>query len=343
LIKAVRIYKTNTDLVKRYENLYQKYTVYFTDISQVVHEIRGAGTSLGWIKHVGRDFGELKENKAFVAERKRIHEKAFEFTEKIQKIYDKGKEVSIDNDRVNSLLKNGVIGQEITETILRKKIKVLAAEMHDIKNRQQDIYKDIKGVYSEIEDDFNELMIEYFVGKNDAHVERVTDAMQLIGSIIFRKRVAGNGNVDVQKVLKSIVHEKRSLILEKAARVVYANMPVVKGERTLVYQLLSNLIENAIKYNEQEIKYVKISYKKENGFHVFSVKDDGIGIPKVYYDKVFESFGRVPVIASKYPGTGIGLNVCKERIEEAGGNIWFESEPDKGSTFYFSIPIKEQK
>jgi signal transduction histidine kinase len=115
-------------------------------------------------------------------------------------------------------------------------------------------------------------------------------------------------------------------------------MPEVNGDKTLLYSLIQNLISNAIKYHKQAVPpIITISYDHTDKGHVFGVKDNGIGVPEEYRDRIFLAFKRLHGKDSPYSGTGMGLAICKKAIEIHGGDIWLESNPSGGSIFYFSL------
>jgi signal transduction histidine kinase len=116
------------------------------------------------------------------------------------------------------------------------------------------------------------------------------------------------------------------------------DIPTVMGDNTLLYSLMLNLISNAIKYHRSGVPpEIDISYQHTSEGHVFAVRDNGIGIPAQYSDRIFHAFKRLHGPQDKYSGTGLGLAICKKTVEIHGGKIWFESQPGRGTTFYFTL------
>jgi light-regulated signal transduction histidine kinase (bacteriophytochrome) len=143
--------------------------------------------------------------------------------------------------------------------------------------------------------------------------------------------------VELNEVLRQVTEDLKVAIDESRAVIRYATMPVIPGDRNMLAQLFQNLISNAIKYrNNNRSPLIEIDVMGiENGWK-FSVRDNGIGIPRKYQQRVFEVFSRVHS-KTDTEGLGIGLALCKRIVFNHGGDIWVESQEGEGSTFYFTI------
>lgn len=142
--------------------------------------------------------------------------------------------------------------------------------------------------------------------------------------------------VDLDETLADIKDDLELVIKESGAEIGSDKLPVVFGDKVLLGQLCQNLIGNAIKFRGADPLKITISCKEAEHEYLFSVKDNGIGIQKEYREKIFVIFQRLHT-REKYPGTGIGLAICKKIVERHKGRIWVESEPGKGSEFLFTI------
>lgn len=145
------------------------------------------------------------------------------------------------------------------------------------------------------------------------------------------------GSVIVEQVLTNL----QATIDEKNAEITFDPLPVIYVDSSQIAQVFQNLISNAIKFHGEKPPKVHISAKERVRDWLFSITDNGIGIEKEFMIKIFIMFRRLHG-RGEYPGSGIGLTICKRIVERHGGQIWVESHPDKGSTFYFTIPKKRR-
>ncbi|GAB7028282.1 sensor histidine kinase [Geotalea toluenoxydans] len=151
-------------------------------------------------------------------------------------------------------------------------------------------------------------------------------------------RVVEFQQVDLDMVCADAVKAMGTAISESEGAIRAADLPVVWGDKIQLFILFQNLIGNAIKYRRQDVQpLVLISAQQTEDAWVISVRDNGIGIEKQYFDRIFQIFQRLHA-REEYPGTGIGLASCKKIVERHGGRIWVESVPGNGSTFFFTIP-----
>lgn len=131
-------------------------------------------------------------------------------------------------------------------------------------------------------------------------------------------------------------------IRESSATITVADLPEVSGDRSQLVQLLLNLVGNAIKYRGTEAPRVHLSARSRDTDWLFEVRDNGIGIAPKYHQQVFEIFKRLHD-QKQYPGTGIGLAICRRVVDRHGGKIWVESTAGEGSTFFFTLAKTEER
>jgi signal transduction histidine kinase len=152
-------------------------------------------------------------------------------------------------------------------------------------------------------------------------------------TVDIQDRAVSNSNT----VLEQVLHNLRYLIDTESAVITFDELPIVQANDDRLAQVFSNLITNAIKYRGDRKPKVHVTATDNGTEWIFKVKDNGIGIDMQHADEIFVLFKRLHS-SEQYDGSGIGLAVCKTVIERFGGQIWVESEPGKGSTFFFTIP-----
>ncbi|MBA3970755.1 MAG: PAS domain S-box protein [Bacteroidetes bacterium] len=161
----------------------------------------------------------------------------------------------------------------------------------------------------------------------------------LINSLLEYSRVNREKpfeKIDLNILLSDIKKNLDNQIEENEVKLAWGNLPLIVGDPILIGQLFQNLISNAIKFKSDKKPDILIESTTTESEFQFSVKDNGIGMQQEYFEKIFVIFQRLHS-KEKYPGTGIGLAICKKIVERHGGKIWVESKPDEGSVFRFTI------
>jgi len=143
--------------------------------------------------------------------------------------------------------------------------------------------------------------------------------------------------VDLNDLMSEIRLLEKKLIQKKKAQIIYNRLPQVMASKAPMRQLFQNIIENSLKYSNQQAQpIIEVTAQEVAGFWKFSIMDNGIGISKEYHEKIFQVFQRLHS-KDAYEGTGIGLAICKKIVEKHGGKIWIDSEEGKGTTVFFTL------
>ena len=195
---------------------------------------------------------------------------------------------------------------------------------------------------------YMQLLRQRYQGKLDGHAEEFigfalegAERMQrLIVDLLSYSRVGTKAKAlvqtDLNEVLQRALRNLTVAIEESGANINSAPLPLLPGDGVQLTQLFQNLIANAIKFRADRPLEIRIGAQQESGFWHLTVSDNGIGIPKKDFERIFIIFQRLHT-REKYPGTGIGLSICKKIVERHGGRIWVESEEGKGTSFHFTL------
>jgi len=197
---------------------------------------------------------------------------------------------------------------------------------------------------------YTQLLSRRYKGKLDSDADEFigyavdgAHRMQLlIGDLLAYCRVGTTGKelreTSSEAALEQALLNLQGAIQESSGVVTHDPLPIVIADGAQLVQLFQNVVGNAIKYRSAELPRVHVSAKKNGGKEwIFSMRDNGLGIDPQYFEKIFAMFQRLHG-REEFSGTGIGLTVCKKIAERHGGRMWVESEPGKGSTFYFALP-----
>ncbi|HEY4379009.1 MAG TPA: PAS domain S-box protein [Acidobacteriaceae bacterium] len=197
---------------------------------------------------------------------------------------------------------------------------------------------------------YTQLLAQRYQGKLDADaddfigfaVDGARRMQNLIEDLLTYSRVSSRAKTpdlcESADVVENALHGLSVAVQESGAVVEVGELPQIRCDPSQMASVFQNLIGNAIKFRSASVPcVVQISSVRRNGDWVFSVKDNGVGIEPRHFDRIFQVFQRLQT-RETHPGNGIGLAICKKVIERHGGRIWLESEPGKGTTFYFTIP-----
>ncbi|WP_424725032.1 PAS domain-containing sensor histidine kinase [Methanobacterium sp.] len=256
---------------------------------------------------------ELLKNKVQLTDELKISNK--ELMETQDELMDTIKQLEISNKE----LKNFAY---VTSHDLREPLRMITSFLQLLERRY----------YDQLDQDAND-----FIGYAVDGAKRLD--LMINDILIYSKVSKGRklSEVDINNVIKKVYINLISSIEETDTEITYDSLPTLITDESLMIQLFQNLIANSIKYRGKEKPKIHISAKKEGNKHIFSVKDNGIGIDQKYVKKIYTIFKRLHT-SEEYDGTGIGLAIVQKIVQQFGGEIWVESEVGKGSTFYFTIP-----
>ncbi|MFN8299083.1 MAG: PAS domain S-box protein [Chitinophagales bacterium] len=176
-------------------------------------------------------------------------------------------------------------------------------------------------------------------------LENIIDSAQrmnaLIHGLLDYSRIGSTGKpfeqTDLNEVLKKVRNDIKVSVEESGADIISDTLPVLQVDELQIRQLFQNLISNSIKFKHDNVKpVVKVFAENQGDRWLFRIEDNGIGLDMKYKQKVFQLFNRLHA-GDKYQGSGIGLALCKRIVERHKGEIWLESNPGKGTTFYFTL------
>jgi nitrogen-specific signal transduction histidine kinase/DNA-binding NarL/FixJ family response regulator len=217
---------------------------------------------------------------------------------------------------------------------------VLHLASHDLREPVRTILNYIQLVSENLQNKKYEQATEYA-----GFAKTAADGMEKLLSdlktfIALNEYVFQLSKVSMKTALADVLRKLKPKIDKEGAEVGFAELPEVSGDRDLVEKLLYQLIDNALKFSRKGKKAViDIGYDRFEGNIIFCVRDNGVGISKKYFPKIFEPFEKLNRV-DEYPGNGLGLAICKKIVDIHRGELWVESLPGSGSNFYFTLKGK---
>lgn len=269
---------------------------------------------------------------------------AYEFSAFVRDITDR-KELEAALRRVNEELEQRV--QQRTSELERA---IDALEQSNIELKQfayiasHDLQSPLRSISG-----FVQLLQSEYQGKLDEQADdwirrtvlSIRQMQTLIRDLLVYSRVDSQSQrfkkIQLQSVFDDAVSQLDALVRETGGEVTRGKLPAVLGDRSQLVQLMQNLVGNGLKYHGEQPPRIHVSAERGDREWTIAVRDNGMGIEPKYQDRVFEIFRRLHD-QQEYPGTGIGLAVCRRVVTGHGGRIWMESTPGRGSTFFFTFP-----
>ncbi|WP_426369997.1 CHASE domain-containing protein [Pseudocolwellia sp. HL-MZ7] len=264
-------------------------------------------------------------------------------------------EVSVSEIKLGSTIKYSGIVRDISDRVAFEKEREQFIEKLTDSNEElerfafvcshdlQEPLRMIRSFSEKLQDHIKDDLEHDEKGKKYFHfvIDGAIRAQALINDILTYSSINNDikqlEDVNMQDLLNVIKKNALDLTEGDTVEITYDTLPNLHGNKTQLFQLFQNLINNGIKYQKPDAKaHVHISVKDATDHWCFSIKDNGIGMDERHFKKIFEVFQRLHR-RSQYAGTGVGLSICKKVVERHGGTIWVESEKGMGSTFYFTL------
>jgi light-regulated signal transduction histidine kinase (bacteriophytochrome) len=247
-----------------------------------------------------------------------------------------------------SKMARDITGRKAAESQLQRTLADLERSNKDLEQfayvASHDLQEPLRMVSS-----YTQLLAKHYEGLLDDKAKKfiayaVDGAIRmqtLINDLLAYSRVGTRGKplepTDSHAALGEAIRNLAALIGENRAIITNDSLPTVRADASQLVLVFQNLLANAIKFRRKDLPHIHVSARDHDREWVFAVKDNGIGIEPQHAERVFVIFQRLHT-REEYPGTGIGLAVCRRIVERHGGKIWFESEPGKGTTFFFTVP-----
>ena len=219
------------------------------------------------------------------------------------------------------------------------------AASHDLQEPLRMVSSYLQLLENRYRDDLDEDAEEYI----DFAVDGANRMQAMIESLLKYSRITSGGDplkpTDTEAVLEDVLNDLHLRIEETDATITTIELPTVPADAEQLAQVFQNLLSNALTYSGSDPPQIHVSAEQVEGKWHFSVTDEGIGIDPDYHDRIFDVFERLHTNGDegKDGVGGIGLALCERIVQRHGGDIWVESTPGEGSTFYFSIPSVQER
>lgn len=259
-----------------------------------------------------------------------------------ERVLERTAELAQTNDQLKEEIQERELAQRMQKELL-KRLESMNSELSDFAHIvSHDLKAPLRAIGSLadwLKEDYSDKLGVSGVETLGLLKGRVRRMNNLIQGILSYSRSAGQEESVDDVNLRQLVKEVVEVVSPPGnIKIEFENGPeTVRCDKTRLEQVIQNLLTNAVKYNDKEEGVIKINCAAEDGYFKFRVADNGIGIDKKYFDKIFQIFQTLAP-RDKSETAGVGLAIVKKIVEGYGGSIWLESEVGSGTTFYFTLP-----
>lgn len=272
-------------------------------------------------------------------------------------LHKNGSEIPIEVDLTPICTTDGILILTTIADISHRKIaeNTLAAQARELERSNEELEQFAYVASHDLQEplrmmrSYTELVLQRYTQHLDEKAQKfmgyVVDGAErmqhLINDLLLYSRV-GRRDLELTEVdLNKLIDGIRKMSGHGSNAITNDNLPIVYAAPSMLQQVFQNLIANGLKFRGEDPPHVHVSCRSIDSGWEFAVKDNGIGIPEQFADRIFQIFQRLHE-RGKYPGTGIGLAIVKRIVERHGGKIWLESEENKGTTFFFTLPNQDK-
>ncbi len=250
----------------------------------------------------------------------------------------------INPDAVRRALSRAIHENELAHTIAeqRKELESFAyALAHDFKQPIRQIRTFTKLIENELKPGDNQEMQQHLTFLSEA-ARRLGNLVDVMAQYTLLSKVPQLGEVDLAKVICEVRDAVAAFMAERRGELAVGELPKIRGNQTLMIQVIQNLIVNGMIYNKSRVPRVEISGEVQDSRCLIAVRDNGIGIESGYLTEIFTPLKRLHP-SSEFPGTGLGLTLARKAVVQQGGRVWCKSEVGKGTTFYVDCEYWQPK
>jgi light-regulated signal transduction histidine kinase (bacteriophytochrome) len=310
---------------------------------ELLREVQGSGVDLPVILLTGRGSFELDLEAMELG--------AFDYLDKADispALLERSIRYTIENHRARAALEKA---NEELELRVQERTAELRRSNRDLEQFANVVARDLQAPLQAITDHIEKMKSggEEGAGLDRAYhfLEPVLHAARnmelMLQSVLDYSRVGREARpseiVDLAAVAEEVCAELDDMMTEAGATIEVGSLPAVHGDAKLLAGLFENLLSNAMKFRGEQPPRIRLSAERKGDWWLCGVSDNGIGVEEEDEDEIFLMFARGPGGAD-YPGIGIGLAMCRRIVQYHGGKIWVDSNPDGGSTFYFTFPAE---